>query len=323
MNALLSAIISIILYPGIVVALIAAIVLGWLRGTSRAALSGWSGLSPLVSLRQIVRRQRQASTLPEGTPVLAIQGLPVVALVCPLVVLAFVPLPGNRGLGAANLSLDVAAAGALLLGMPLARIALGWAVPSPYTRLAAMRSARRLAGYALPLGLAIATAAVLSGQLTIAGISTTLTRTGSATLLIDVARALAGLAFLLCAPGLVRLSTLRGGMASGELLAGELTEISGRELLVMQVAEAVQLVAFLAVGIALFVLPFWSSNGARGLAAIVAFVAGTVAIGAWEGIEPRVRTRDEYSMPFSVWLGTPMYFGIFGIIALLLARIIH
>ncbi len=323
MNPLLAAVIALIVYPGILFALVAALLLGWVRGTARALTAGWSGLMPPLSFRQISRRRRQASTLPEGAVAPVIQALPVIALVCPIVALAFVPLPGNAGLAKSDVTLDVVALSALLLGMPVARIALGLAIPSPYTRMAATRSARQLAGYALPLSMAVAAGAALSGHLTIAAISNQATTGTLSVGLSDAARVVAGITFLICAPALARLSSLREGQGASELAAGELTELSGRELLTMRLAEYVQLVAVIFVGIALFVLPFWTTNGARGLAAVIVALLAAAVIGAWEGYAPRLRGREDYPLPISIWLGTPSLIAIVSILALVLARIVH
>ena len=76
-----------------------------------------------------------------------------------LLALIFLPLPGNPLINAVGLQGDIIAASAFLLALPLARLFVGWVAPSPLTRLATDRSARLLAGAALPMALAVTAAA--------------------------------------------------------------------------------------------------------------------------------------------------------------------
>lgn len=237
------------------------------------------------------------------------------------------PLPANRGADAIGFSADVVALVALVLGVPVARILLGWATPSPYTRLAAIRSARELLGYALLLALSVAVTVAIGGSLQVLAVvqhqpivTSTQTFFGiSAVRLYGLARIAAGLTYLSCLPALARLTAIREGQGSLELAGNELTELSGRELLVMRIAEWVQLVAALALGITLFVLPFFSTVGARAIAAGITAIVVTIGLGAWEG-SSFMRQRDELDPPLSIWFSTQSFLAIAGLLLLVLAQ---
>lgn len=319
MNEVLALIIALLVYPGLLFGLVAAAALGWLRGTARSLALGWPVARPLFAWNAVNRRLRQASSRPEGVTAVALQALPVIAAVCPLLVLVFLPLPGNRGANQPDYTLDIAAAGGLVLGMPIARVVLGWAIPSPYTRIAAMRTARAVMGAAVPLALALATGAVLGGalRLSVAATATTALNTQGFAVL---ARLAAGAAYLTCLPLITRLTPTRQGAGALDAVAGELTELSGRELLVMRVAEWLQLVAALGLGIALFVLPFFHTDAARLIAALVAAIVGAVGLGVWEGVLPRIGVREDLPPPLATWTGAPILFGVFAVLFLILAQ---
>jgi NADH:ubiquinone oxidoreductase subunit H len=327
MNALVFTLVSLLVFPGVIFALVAALVLGALRGVTRAGTQGWAGIAPILSPREILRRTRQSSTSPAGLFAAAAQVLPIVALVCPILLLIFLPLPANRGADAIGFSADVVALVALLLGMPIARILLGWATPSPYTRLAAIRAARELMGYILLLALAVAVTVAIGGSIQVAGVVNNHPVIASpssffgihADRLYEFARIAAGLTYLSCLPSLARLTSIREGQGSLELAGNELSELSGRELLVMRIAEWVQLVAALGLGITLFVLPFFSTVGARAIAAGITAIVVTIGLGAFEG-SGFMRPRDELDPPFSIWFSTQSFLGIAGLLLLVLAQ---
>lgn len=327
MNPLLAMIISLLVYPGLIFALVAAVIFGWLRGVARATAQGVASIMPTLSLREAARRHRQGSTVPEGVFGPVMVALPILAVLCPLLVLVFLPLPGNRGMDNGTYTSDVVALAALLLGVPLVRIILGWVTPSPYTRLAATRSARQLAGYLVPFALALAVATGIGFSLHIFAIanqaSPTSTSQGllTAPRLFGLTRILAGLAYLTCLPMLTRLTSIREGQGGLELVGNELTELSGRELLVMRIGEWVQLVAALGFGIVIFVLPFFHTDGQRIIAALVSAVVVAIGLGFWEGAGIYLRVvREELEAPLSVWFGTPTFLAIISLLVLVLAQ---
>jgi NADH:ubiquinone oxidoreductase subunit H len=328
----LAIIISFLLYPGIIFGLVAAVLFGWLRGMARSLAQGWRIVTPAISVREITRRLRQTSTLPEGTHPIVIQALPILAVLCPLLALVFLPFPGNCGLGASSSSCarqmssvysgDVVVVASLLLVAPLVHIALGWSIQSPYTRLAATRSARRLMGYLVPLTLSIATLVGLSGAISLPDLAQHgFTDQVKTEWIARVALAIAGATYAMCIPGLARLTPVREGYGSLELVSGELTELSGRELLLMRLAESLQFAAVIAFGVAIFILPYFHANAvlARILIGLASAIVVAAGVGAWEGISPRFRSIEDPSEPLSVIFGVPTFVGIFALLGLVAA----
>lgn len=330
MNDFLAMIIAFLLYPGLLFGLVAALVLGWIRGSLRAVLIGWSGGVPLLAPREFGRRLRQNSTLPEGVYAPLLTVLVVMAFVAPLLVLVFLPLPGNRGPGSPTYTADVVAIGVLLIVMPLARSGLGWMIPSPYTRLAATRSARSILGYVVPFAITVAVGAALSGATRLAGISNSTATIDhvvnifrfhvNALSLGGFTRVLAGITYAFCLPALTKLTPLRTGQGELDLVGSELSELSGRELLLMRLSEWLQLVAAIGFGIVVFVLPFFHTDLTRGLVALGVGIIVAGGIGAWEGSAARFFRRDDLPVPQAIWLGTPTLLSIVAVLTLILSQ---
>jgi NADH:ubiquinone oxidoreductase subunit H len=329
MNELLAMIVALLVFPGLLFALVAALIFGWIRSYAHASAQGWTGTLPRLSLREVTRRLRQGSTVSEGAFAPLIQALPILAAICPLLVLVFLPIPANRAADNNTFTADVVAVAALLLGLPLLRTLLGWATPSPYTQMAATRSARQLLGHVIPYALAVAVGVAIATSLQLYFVahhqftftSTTKLLGLNGTQLMGVARMLAGLAYFACLPILARITPIREGQGGMDLVGNELTELSGRELLVMRIAEWMQLIAALGFGIVLFVLPFFSGDGARAIATVVAALVGSIALGVWDGSGAYLRAaREDLVAPLSIWFGTQTFLGIIALLVLVLAE---
>ncbi|MBA3826101.1 MAG: hypothetical protein H0X24_19650, partial [Ktedonobacterales bacterium] len=193
--------------------------------------------------------------------------------------------------------------------------------------------ARQLLGLLVPLGLAVAVAAAASGALNVFAIAlhphliSAIPGVKPANLfgldankLFGLARIVAGLAYLTCLPQIARLTAIREGQGSLDLVGNELTELSGRELLTMRIAEWVQLVAALGLGIALFVLPFFTGDRNRAIAAVIAAVLVAVGLGAWEGLSTYLRPREDTEAPIATWFGTQTFLGIIAILLIVMAQ---
>src|SRR5579863_3413181 len=163
LNPIVEVVVAALIYPGVVVALIAAGILGWVRGTAKESLahSGATG-GGLAALRAAWGEEAQ---LPAGVYEPLLNACTIAAVIFPLLALILLPIPGNPLTYTLGLGGDLAAEAGLLLGVPLVRLLLGWLVPSPDTRAAADRGARLLVGAALPMGLALAATAEQLGSL--------------------------------------------------------------------------------------------------------------------------------------------------------------
>jgi formate hydrogenlyase subunit 4 len=312
-NPLLSLALAVLVYPGLLAALVAAGVLGWVRSSARGALSGSGARNPLVGLGELRVAFRRESLTPDGVHPSVITLLTATRLICPVLALIMLPVPGNPVVATLGLPGDLAAAGALLLGVPLARLALGWAIPSASTRLAADGEARLLAGAALPAAFGLTSASQLADSL--------LPATNAANVqnnaLLIVAAVLSAAAFACAMPVLARSTALRQDDSAADATDGDGSVLTGQDLVYARVAEALQLVAVSGLFVAAFVLPPLRSlppSVNRTLLWVIATILTAAGIGAWEGMSGQMKAGDERP-PLSWWLGIPVLLGLASLVA--------
>jgi formate hydrogenlyase subunit 4 len=313
MNAVVGVLLAILVYPGLLVALLAAWALTWVRTSVFAAAQGRPVSDPLAFPGAVRTSFDKEAIAPEGvwTPAITIAAL--LAVVSPLLALIFLPLPGNPLVSAIGLQGDIIATGAFLLALPLARLFVGWVSPSPYTRLAADRSARLLAGAALPAALALTATAQTFVTLRLDAITTA----ASVSPIIFLTRALAAAAFACALPVLARAMTLPHVEQEEPLPSSELGEVSGRSLAAFRVGEALQLVAVAAVFAAAFIVPLASSvtnTGVRYLIWALAVIAVAVGVALWDALRHQAIERAERP-PVTWWLGVPVLLALAALVA--------
>jgi len=313
MNGVVASILAVLIYPGVLVAVVAALLLSWGRTSARATLIGNPIPGPLREVREVRATLERDAVLPEGAYGGIIGLASSTAIILPLIALILLPVPGNPLVDAIGLRGDLAAEGALLLGVPLLRLFVGWAIPSPYTRLAADRGARLLAGALLPMVLGLA---AIAEQLTTLQLQVLPDPRNPLVTITLITRLLAALAFAFSLPVLARASTLRVGGAEAELLGGELSEVSGRDLARFRIAEALQLVAVATLFVAAFLIPLFPTleGAGRNVLWIAGILATAVSIGAWDGFAARAPVRQERP-PLSWWLGLPVLVGLLALVA--------
>jgi len=312
MNAVIGVLLAILVYPGLLVALLAAWALTWVRTSVFAAAQGRPVSDPLAFPGSVRTAFDKEAVLPAGVFVPAISAATLVAVVCPLLALIFLPLPGNPMVSAIGLQGDIIAAGAFLLAAPLARLFVGWVSPSPYTRLAADRSARLLAGAALPAALALTAIAQTFVSLRL----DTITTPASVPTIILVTRLLASAAFACALPALARATTLPQAQ-DAPLPSSELGEISGRHLALFRVGEALQLAAVAAVFVSVFIIPLVSgitNTGARYLIWALAIIAVAVGVALWDALRHQAVEHAERP-PVTWWLGVPVLLALAALVA--------
>lgn len=313
MNAVVGVLLAILVYPGLLVALLVAWALTWVRTSVFAAAQGRPVSDPLAFPGAVRSSFDKEGIIPNGVFAPAITVATILAVVGPLLAVIFLPLPGNPLVSAIGLQGDIIAAGALLLALPLARLFVGWVSPSPYTRLAADRSARLLAGATLPAALALTATAQTFVALRLDTIATA----SSVPTIIVLTRALAAAAFACALPVLARAATLPRVEPAASLPSSELGEISGRHLAMFRVAEALQLVAVAAVFVAVFIIPLASgvtNTGARYLIWALAIVAVAVGVALWDALRPQAIERAERP-PVTWWLGVPTLLALAALVA--------
>lgn len=316
MNGIFGFVLAVLIYPGVLVALLAAWALTWTRESARGAVTsgGTAGLvPPLRTVREVRGTLERDTTAPRGVSSWVLAFGSLMAIVCPLVALILLPAPGNPLVRALGLPADLTAEGALLVGLPVARLVVGWAIPSPYTRLAADRSARLLAGAVVPMVLALAATAEQIGTL---ALNLAPAKSGPSALEL-VTRVLAAAAFACALPVLARTSAGREGDGDLELEGGELGELSGRDLASFRIGETLQLVAAAALFIAAFVLPIFATvpdGVGRGVIWVAGLLLTAAGIGAWEGYAKRHPLSADRP-PLSWWLGIPLLLSLVALVA--------
>lgn len=313
-NGALEFILAALVYPGAVVALLAAWALGWARDAARELTRGARAPRFFTSVAAIRGMFSRQTLVPEGVHPFALSIGVTLMVAAPFAALVSLPLPGNPLTQAVGLRGDLIAEAGLLLGLPLGRLLIGWATPSPYTRLAADRNARLFAGAIAPLILGLTAVAQARGQLTLFDATA---RAGDPTFT-TLTLLVAGIAFLIALPALAAGSPMRLGAGSSEALAGEATELSGHDLAFYLIGEALQLVACAALFVLVIVAPLVATVQpvwARGVIEILAAIAVAAGLGFWEGWSGRPAVEADRP-PLSWWAGVPV---LTALIALVLA----
>jgi NADH-quinone oxidoreductase subunit H len=317
MNSILSFVLAVLVYPGVFIASLVAWGLTWGRESVRAVVSQEAISSPMRDVSEIRANLVRDILQAEGIyPWLSIVAA-CAAMILPLISLILLPVPGNPLVQAIGLKGDVIVGAGLLLGVPTLRLLVAWATPSPYTRLAADRGVRLLAGVVLTMALAITATTEQGAVLTL---SPTPTKS-SLPLWWLVTHVLATLAFIFVLPPLARaVATPRNASQELELVSGELTEVNGRDLACFRIAEAVQLVAVSAYFTTVFVLPLFPTafGHGRDLVWFAVVILTALGIGAWEGIAGSLPANSERP-PLNWWLGLPVLIALFSLVTAAIA----
>jgi hypothetical protein len=132
MNSILSFVLAVLIYPGVFIAGIAAWALTWGRESIQAVVAKDPIPGPLRDLGEIRGNMARDLEQPEGLypPLTTIASC--TAIVLPLISLILLPVPGNPLVQAIGLTGDVISGAALLLAVPVLRLLVAWATPSPY-----------------------------------------------------------------------------------------------------------------------------------------------------------------------------------------------
>ncbi len=299
MNGVLSFALAVLIYPGLLVAVVAGVLLVWVRTTARGAISG----EKAATFTELRESWQGETIVPDGVSDFALTLSSGMAILAPALALVLLPIPGNPLVTLIGLQGDLVAEGALLLGMPLARLFVGWLTPTPLTRVAADRGARLLVGAALSLTLALAAVAQQFNALTILNAPV---RSPGGVLI--VARVLAALAFVCVLPVLTRMTPLREPQDAADATPDELLEVTGRDLFCFRLGEAIQLAAVAGLFIAVFVLPFFSitpSGAGMAILWVVGLLLTAVGIGVWDALRGRIPVGEDHP-PLTWWLGWPL-----------------
>lgn len=231
-NPVVDVLLAVLIYPGVLVALIVALILGWLREVTEGAFAGTPAVGPGELVGELRDAWRSETILPEGISSAMLSLLTLAAPLFPLLALILLPVPGNPLAASLGYFGDLVAEAALLLGLPVIRLLVGWMIPNAETRAAADRSARLLAGAVLPMGLAVAAMAEQEATLHMA-----IGQTGHPLPWVSLlARVLATLAFICALPVLARGAGLFESPAEEEAAAAD--EAAGEPRAVAPMGDA-------------------------------------------------------------------------------------
>ncbi len=299
MNGVLSFALAVLVYPGLLVAVAAGVALLFVRAAASGALGGERD-----NVLSELRDSWQGETIaPDGVSEFALTLSSVVAVLAPALALVLLPVPGNPLVTAIGLKGDLVAEGALLLGLPLARLFVGWLTPTPLTRVAADRGVRLLVGAVLSLTLSLTAIAQQFNALTIANAPVK-----SPNGVLIAARVLAALAFVCVLPVLTRATAIREPRDAEDAVPDELLEVTGRDRFCFRLGEAIQLAATAGLFIAAFVVPFVATTlSPAGVAIlwVVGLLLTAAGIGAWDALRGRIPVGEDHP-PLTWWLGWPL-----------------
>lgn len=303
MNGVLSFALAVLIYPGLLVAVVAGVILMVARNAARGAMNGENITASTAPVLELGESWQGETNAPDGVSEFALTLSSGLAMLAPALALILLPVPGNPLVTLVGLKGDLVAEGVLLLGLPLARLFVGWLTPTPLTRVAADRGVRLLAGAALSLTLSLTAIAQQNNALTIMNAPVS-----SQPAVLVVARVLAALAFICVLPVLTRTSAIRERQDAADAAPDELLEVTGRDLFSFRLGEAMQLAAAAGFFIAVFALPFFSTTPQPAVMAIlwiVGLLVVAVGIGVWDALRERIPSGEDHP-PLTWWLGWPL-----------------
>ena len=291
MNGVLSFALAVLVYPGLLVAVVAGVALLLVRAFASGAAGGEKG-----DLIADLRESWQGDTIvPDGVSESALTLSSVVAVLAPALALVMLPVPGNPLVTAIGLKGDLVAEGALLF--------VGWLTPTPLTRVAADRGVRLVVGAALSLTLSLTAIAQQFNALTIANAPV---KSPSGVLI--AARVLAAVAFICVLPVLTRSTVIREPGDAEDAIPDELLEVTGRDRFCFRLGEAIQLAAVAGFFLAVFVMPFFSvapQGAAMAIIWVVGLLLTAAGIGVWDALRRQMPVGDDHP-PLTWWLGWPL-----------------
>lgn len=235
------ALLSLLLFPGLLYAVPMGWLMLWLERKLRARLQGRVGppfYQPFFDFVKLMAKQPLHLPGLEG---LLQTGLPILAIGASLGALALLPVfPGARGFAG-----DLILLLALLEVPPLCAILAGFASRSLFGQVGATREALLTIAYNLPLLTALVALAVAIDSLRLADLAG-LSGPGSDSPMgpgIHMVRLLAVLSLLLCLPVKLRLNPFSLANAEQEIYTGPTTEFGGPHLALWELAHGLEWVA--------------------------------------------------------------------------------
>ncbi len=262
----LSALFTLLIFPGFGFLFVCTLAFQWIDRRVAARLQGRIGPPWFQPLADFIKLMAKEDTLPTGAHELACAALPLVSLAAVLTAALYIPV-GGRTASAFEGDLIVVL---FLFSIPaLAYFLAGWLSVSVFSIVGGNRSLLQYFAYEVPFLMALCGPAILSGSWSISRIAAQQSQTAWMVLVQP-------LGFLLALIGLIgklKRSPFDIPKAKSEIGAGPLTEFSGRKLALWYLTLHMQMV----VGIFLLVNLFLGGCG-HWLAIPAALVFGIKAL---------------------------------------------
>src|SRR5215471_14145359 len=108
MNAVIGFILAVLVYPGVLIAILAGWALLWVRESASGAMNGVPLSNPLRGLAELRATFERESAVTEGEQPALVAAASMAAMIFPLLALVLLPVPGNPLLTTLGLTGDLA-----------------------------------------------------------------------------------------------------------------------------------------------------------------------------------------------------------------------
>ena len=247
MTDLIKALFAILIFPGFGFLFLCTMAFDWLDRRIIARFHGRVGPPWYQPLADFIKLLAKEDILPTGTDKTVAALLPMVSLAAVLTAGLYVPIAGAS---TAHFEGDLIVV-LFLLSLPsISYFVAGWVTVGVYSIMGGNRSLLQYFSYEVPFLMALSAPAILSGSWSITAISSRQTIWGLVIQPLGFVLALAGLI------GKLKRDPLDIPKAKSEVVAGPLTEFSGRKLALWHLTMNMQTV----VGVFLLVNLFWGGS---------------------------------------------------------------
>lgn len=235
LSDLIHALFALLVFPGLAFLFVCAWAVEWIDRKLLARFQGRVGPPWYQPLADWIKLMGKEDILPVGASEWVCAALPIVSLAAPLTAVLYIPVAG-RAVSAFEGDLIVVL---FMLSIPtLAYFLAGWASVGVYSLLGGNRSLLQYLAYEVPFLTALSGPAILSGSWSISQIVEWQMETVWGALVLPVGFAVGIIGLI----GKLKRTPFDIPKAKSEIVAGPLTEFSGRKLALWRLAIGVQTV---------------------------------------------------------------------------------